>query len=80
MPGESWQEELHHVAVAWAAVGAQEALEEDVLRHQHLLAESVSHEASDVARVIFIARARRLLVGVEDLHADHVVLQIGTAS
>ena len=67
------------MSVAWAAVGAQQDLHEDVLRHEHAVAEAGLYEARDVAGVILVAGAGGLLVGVEDLHADHVVLQVDAA-
>ena len=40
---------------------------------------SVRNEAGDVARVIITTRALRLLICIEDLHADHVVLDVCAA-
>ena len=67
-------EVLQNVAIAEAAVPGQHHLEEHVLRHQDRVEVAVVDQTANGDRVLLVAGRLRLLIGVEVVHADHVVL------
>ena len=72
-------EMLEDVAVAEAAVAGQHHLQEDVLRKEDGIEIPVGDEARQSGGVLLVAGRLGLLVGIEEVHADHVVFEKGAA-
>ena len=70
---------LEDVAVAETAVARQHHLQEYVLRHQHRIQVAVFDQLANRNGVLLVARRLRLLVGVEVVHANHIVFDEGAA-
>ena len=73
-------EVAQHVGVAVAAIAGEHHLQEHVLREQQPVAEARRRPAARWRAAISSSRrALHLLVGIEVVHADHVVLEEGAA-
>ncbi len=70
---QSRHEVAQDMHVAKAAVAGEHHLEEHVLREQQSVAEARRHQPRDRIGSLIVRRALHLLIGIEVVHADHVV-------
>lgn len=80
MPLQSRQEMLEDIGVTIAAIPRQHHLQENIVGKQDAVQISPLHQLDDGFGRFVVTRALDLLIGIEEIHADHVVFDEGTAA